>query len=213
MTIGELPISYKDWRACPTRTVPQVRLVCWQDQLSRWRLVFRRRRHRTIAKLGRPCAPPAHCPLAPRSPRRVWTGKPPSPLRNLLVGFAIACADETGTPLPNSTYVILCDDVLKSLLAEACRVESMTLTRKRFAAICLQAMRNGEDDPARALMRSDEIRDLLTDPLNANTASLSIATLRKLCWQAMTCADQDSAPVSRPHYRANARPQSPGKRS
>jgi hypothetical protein len=125
----------------------------------------------------------------------------------------IPYADETGTQLLNSTYMILSDDVLKSLLAEADRVESMTLPRKRFAALCLQAMRNGEDDPARMLMRCDEIRDLMTDPLNATTASLSIDTLRKLCWQAMNCVDQNSAPVSRLHYRATAHPHGPVKRS
>jgi hypothetical protein len=88
--------------------------------------------------------------------------------------------------VPSSNYIILTDDVLNSLHAEADRAEAVTLPRKRFAALCLQAMRNADDDPARILMPCHEIRELMTNPLNAIAAALSVDTLRKLCRQAMT---------------------------
>jgi hypothetical protein len=44
-------------------------------------------------------------------------------------------ADEMRTLVPNSTYVILSDAVLNALLAEADHAESVTLPRKRFAAL------------------------------------------------------------------------------
>jgi hypothetical protein len=46
-----------------------------------------------------------------------------------------------------------------------------------------------EDNPARILMPCHQIREIMTNPLNAITAALPIDTLPKLCRQAMNYHD------------------------
>jgi hypothetical protein len=82
--------------------------------------------------------------------------------------------------------MFLTDDKLRSVLEKAEPVQAVRLTRRLFASLCLQALRQGEDDPARVLISQDEIKDLLRDPHNAVLAALSAETLRKLCRQAMS---------------------------
>jgi hypothetical protein len=82
--------------------------------------------------------------------------------------------------------MFLTDDKLKSVLEKAEPAQAVRLTRRLFASLCLQAMRQGEDDAARILIPDEEIRQLLRDPHNASVAALSEETLRKLCLQAMS---------------------------
>jgi len=85
----------------------------------------------------------------------------------------------------STSYMILSDDALNDLLIRIEADEQVTLPRQRFAALCIQAMRNGEDDHARILIAHEHIRELMTDPQNARTIALPAATLSKLCRQAM----------------------------
>jgi hypothetical protein len=82
--------------------------------------------------------------------------------------------------------MFLTDDKLRSVLEKAEPVHAVRLTRRLFASLCLQALRQGEDDPARILIPEEEIKQLLRDPHNAIMAALSAETLRKLCQQAMS---------------------------
>ena len=88
-------------------------------------------------------------------------------------------------PVYPVTQMILSDESLKYLLLRGEMATATALPRKTFAAVCLQAMRKAEDDPAQALMSAEEIKDLLIDPNNATVAALSADTLRKLCLQAL----------------------------
>lgn len=82
--------------------------------------------------------------------------------------------------------MFLTDDKLRSVLEKADTAQGLMLTRRLFASLCLQAMRQGEDDPAQILIPDEEIKQLLRDPHNASVAALSTGTLRKLCLQAMS---------------------------
>jgi hypothetical protein len=101
------------------------------------------------------------------------------------------------TPMLTETYMILSDEALHDLLVRADLNEPVTLPRKRFAALCIQAIRNGEDDQARVLVPQEQIRELMTDPHYASTAALPTDMLSKLCRQAMRNVRPRSASVTR----------------
>jgi hypothetical protein len=78
---------------------------------------------------------------------------------------------------------------LDDLLSRGKLAASVTVPWVLFSTLCSQAMLNGAKEPARILMPTDRIKELLSDPHNADIAALSIETLRKLCWQAMSKPD------------------------
>jgi hypothetical protein len=95
----------------------------------------------------------------------------------------------------STSYMILSDDALNDILIRIDADENVTLPRQRFAALCIQAMRNGEDDRARVLMSHEQIRELMTDPHNARTVALPADTLAKLCRQAVRTVKPRTARV------------------
>jgi hypothetical protein len=99
----------------------------------------------------------------------------------------------------STSYMILSDEALNDLLIRIASDECVTLPRQRFAALCIQAMRNGEDDQTRALMSHEQIRELMTDPHNARTVALPADTLGKLCRQGMHTVQPRTARVIRIH--------------
>ena len=99
----------------------------------------------------------------------------------------------------STSYMILSDDALNDLLTRIDLDEPVTLPRQRFAALCIQAMRNGEDDKTRVLLAHEQIRELMTDPRNTRTVALPAATLGKLCRQAMRNVKPRYASVTRIH--------------
>ena len=90
------------------------------------------------------------------------------------------------------SYLILSDAACSSLLTLAKSGKTVLLPRKRFAALCLQAMGNADVNPSQVLVPCDQIRNLMTDPLNATIAALPIDTLRRLFLQAMIGPDGTS---------------------
>ena len=97
----------------------------------------------------------------------------------------------------STSYMILSDDALNDLLIRIDADENITMPRQRFAALCIQAMRNGEDDKARVLLSHEQIRELMTDPHHASTVALPAHTVSKLCRQAMRDAKPRTARVIR----------------
>ena len=83
------------------------------------------------------------------------------------------------------TLMYLSDEKLQSMLDRGELDTNMLLPRMMFAALCLQAMKAVEHDPARLLVSRIRIKELLDDPHNQNVAAVSAETLDKLCRQAM----------------------------
>jgi hypothetical protein len=82
------------------------------------------------------------------------------------------------------TLIFLSDEKLQAMRDRGELEADVLMPRMVFAALCLQALKAVEHDPARLLVSRIRIKELLDDPHNQDRAALSLDTLDKLCRQA-----------------------------